>query len=146
LEGDDGAGVLDAGNDLHLFIHEMADIGRGVDIEFRQQIEFARGRIDFRRDFRIRQAVGDLVGLAELAFDLDEERNHSALQHLVVKQSSKKPPVWQAGGYFASRRARTRMALAAAQEPRMRPPISCQLRFARADTNAMAPKRTTALS
>ena len=43
LEGDDGVGVLDARNDLHPLIDEMADVGVVVDIEFYQQIVIASG-------------------------------------------------------------------------------------------------------
>ena len=54
----------------------MTDVDAGVDIDLHQQIEFARGRIDFGGDLGVGEAVGHLVGLAELAFDLDEERDH----------------------------------------------------------------------
>src|SRR5215212_4634688 len=76
LEGDDRPCVLDAGDDLNLLVDEMTDVDAGVDIDLHQQIEFARGRIDFGGDLGVGEAVGHLVGLAELAFDLDEERNH----------------------------------------------------------------------
>ena len=52
--------VLDAGNDLHLLVHEMADIGRRIDIEFHQQIEFARGRIDLGGDLGVGKRIGHL--------------------------------------------------------------------------------------
>ncbi len=61
---------------LHLLVDEMADIGAGIDVEFHQQVVVARGRIDFGGDFGFGQFVGHLVGLAELAFDLDEEGGH----------------------------------------------------------------------
>ncbi len=54
----------------------MADVGAFLDIEFRQQIELAGGGVDLRCDLGIREFVGDLVGLAELTLDLNEERNH----------------------------------------------------------------------
>ena len=41
LEGDDGVGVLDAGNDLHLLVDEMADIRVLVDVEPYQEIVIA---------------------------------------------------------------------------------------------------------
>src|SRR5437016_1665589 len=50
LESDDGVGVLDTRNDLHLLVDEMADVGVVVDVEFHQQIVVARGRINFRGD------------------------------------------------------------------------------------------------
>src|ERR1700712_3829463 len=73
LEGDDGVGVLDAGNDLHLLVDEMADVGVVVDIELDQQVVISGGGIDLRGDLGFRERVGDGVGLAELAFELDEE-------------------------------------------------------------------------
>src|SRR5579859_5615537 len=76
LESDDGVGVLDAGNGLHLFVDEVADVGAVVDIELHQQIVVARRGIDFGGDFGFGECVGDGVGLAELAFDLHEEGNH----------------------------------------------------------------------
>jgi len=57
----------------------MADVGALFDVELDQEIEFASGRIDFRCDLRIRQGIGDRVGFAEMAFDLDEERDHAHL-------------------------------------------------------------------
>ena len=80
LEGDDGARVGDPGNGLHLLGDEMADIGRGIDVEFHQQIEVAGGRIDFRGDLGVRELIGDLVGLAELTFDLHEKGDHARLR------------------------------------------------------------------
>ncbi|GCC48598.1 hypothetical protein chiPu_0032625, partial [Chiloscyllium punctatum] len=78
LEGDDGEGVLDARDHLNLLVDEMADVGVVVDVEFDQEIVIARRGIDLRRNLGFRQCVGDGVGLAELAFDLDEERNHQS--------------------------------------------------------------------
>ena len=69
-------GVLDARNDLHFLVHEMADIGVVVDVELDQQIVMARGGVDFRGDLGLGERVGDGLGLAKLAFDLDEEGNH----------------------------------------------------------------------
>src|SRR5579871_4604846 len=88
LEGDDRAGVLDARDRLHLFVDEVPDIGAGLDIKFDQKIELAGGRIDFRRDFGIRELVGHLVGFAEMAFDLDEEGNHPRLDRKSTLNSS----------------------------------------------------------
>src|SRR4029079_17703373 len=76
--GDDRPRVLDTRNDLNLLVDEMADIGAGLDIDLHQQVEFARGRIDLGGDLGVGEAVGHLVGLAELALDLDEERDHGA--------------------------------------------------------------------
>src|SRR6185312_385986 len=76
LERDDGERILDARNDLHLLVHEMADVGFVIDIELHQEIIVSGSRIDFGGDLGFGQLVGDRIGLAELAFDLDEERNH----------------------------------------------------------------------
>src|SRR5882724_6799353 len=69
-------GVLDARNHLHPFVDEMADVGVVVDVELYQQIVIARGGIDLRGDLGLGERVGDGVGLAELAFELDKEGNH----------------------------------------------------------------------
>src|SRR3981081_1813807 len=94
LEGDDGAGVLDARHDLHLLVHEMADVGVLVDIELDQQIELAGGRVYFRSDLGFGKSVRHVVGLAKLAFDLDEEGNHARLRAAggAAPQSSKIGP------------------------------------------------------
>src|SRR5215475_9479581 len=76
LEGDDGKGVLDARNDLHLLVDEVADVGVLVDIELDQEVVLARGGVDLRGDLGLRKRIGDHIGLAELALDLDEKRNH----------------------------------------------------------------------
>src|ERR1700680_4669993 len=76
LEGNDGVGVLDAGNDLHLLVDEMADISVVVDVELHQEVVIARGRIDLGGDLGLGKRVGDGIGLAEPALDLDEEGNH----------------------------------------------------------------------
>src|SRR5262245_12131778 len=51
LEGDDGVGVLDARDHLHLLVDEMADIGVVVDVELDQEIVVAGCGIDLRGDF-----------------------------------------------------------------------------------------------
>src|SRR5882757_539842 len=76
LEGDDGVGVLDTRNDLHLLIDEMADVGVVVDVELDQQVVIAGGGVDLRGDLGFRERVGDGIGLAELAFELNEKGNH----------------------------------------------------------------------
>src|SRR5882672_892513 len=69
-------GVLDARNHLHPLVDEMADVGVVVDVELDQQIVVARGGIDLRGDLGLGERVGDGIGLAELAFELDKEGNH----------------------------------------------------------------------
>ena len=69
-------GVLDARQHLHLLVDEVADVGLLVDVELDEQIIVAGGGVDLGGDLRFGERVGDLVGLAELAFDLDEERNN----------------------------------------------------------------------
>src|SRR5262245_33992901 len=80
LEGDDRAGVLNARDGLHLLVDEMADVGLVLDVELHQEVEVAGGRIDFRSELRVRELVRHLVGLAEVAFDLHEEGDHSRLR------------------------------------------------------------------
>src|SRR5262245_65914405 len=58
----------------------MADVGLVLDVEFHQQVEVAGGRIDLGGELGVRELVCHLVGLAELAFDLDEERDHARLR------------------------------------------------------------------
>src|SRR6476620_6148655 len=76
LERDDRPGVLDARKALHLLVDEMANVRAGLDVEFDQQVELARGRIDLGCNLGVGELVGDLVGLSDLAFDLNEEWNH----------------------------------------------------------------------
>src|SRR3979490_346906 len=76
LEGDDGVGVLDAGNHLHLLVDEMADVGLVIDIELDQQVVMTGGGIDLRGDLGLRERIGYRIGLPELAFELDEKGNH----------------------------------------------------------------------
>src|SRR5262245_33976903 len=104
LEGDDGPSVLDARDGLHLLVDEMADVGAGLHVELGEQVEFARGRIDFGSDLGIGELVCDVIGFAELAFDLHEERDHACLRfggsqpaaHR-SRQSSKIARAWQGG-------------------------------------------------
>ncbi len=58
----------------------MADVGCVIDVEFYQKIEIAGGRVDFRGNLRVGELVGDLVGLAELAFNLHEKGDHGRLR------------------------------------------------------------------
>ena len=57
LERDDRMRVLHAGNSLHLFIDEVADIDLVLDIELHQQVVVAGRRIDFRGDLCIGASV-----------------------------------------------------------------------------------------
>jgi hydroxymethylpyrimidine/phosphomethylpyrimidine kinase len=81
LEGDDGVGVLDARNGLHLLIDEMSDVDIVVDIELHEQIVMACGGVNLGGDLGFRKRVGNGVGLAELAFDLNEKGNHRCRLH-----------------------------------------------------------------
>src|SRR5712672_3278859 len=74
-------GVLDARNHLHPFVDEMADVGVVVDVELYQQIVVACGGIDLGGDLGLGERVGDGIGLAELAFELDKEGNHRCRLH-----------------------------------------------------------------
>jgi len=75
-EGDDRKRVLDAGENLHLLVDEMADVFLVIDIEFGEQVVIAGSRIDLRGDLGIGKRAGNLIGFAELAFDLHEKRLH----------------------------------------------------------------------
>src|SRR6202453_884206 len=101
LEGDDGVGVLDAGNDLHLLIDEMANISVVVDVELHQEVVITRGRIDLGGDLGLGKRVGDGVGLAELAFELHEKRHHRC--HL---RSRRRGPIEQKTGRRGKRTCR----------------------------------------
>src|SRR5262249_55076138 len=97
LERQDRARVLDARNGLHLLVDEVPDIGVGVDVELHQEVEVARGGIDFGGDLGVGDPVGHVVGLAQVAFDLHEEGNHICLLPAfpALRQSSKNPSLWQ---------------------------------------------------
>ena len=58
----------------------MADVGTGLDVEFRQQVEVAGSGIDLGCDLGIGELVRDFVGFAEVALDLNEEGNHARLR------------------------------------------------------------------
>src|SRR5262247_2737584 len=79
LERQDCPRVLDARDGLHLLIDEVADIGVGIDIELHKEVEVAGGGIDLGGDLGVGDPVGHVVGLAQVAFDLDEEWNHTCL-------------------------------------------------------------------
>src|SRR5574337_291327 len=76
LEGDDGARIDDARDRLHLVADEMTDVDILLDIELCQDIEVAGGRVDLRGDLGFRERARDLVGTAERALNLNEERLH----------------------------------------------------------------------
>jgi DNA-binding transcriptional LysR family regulator len=84
LEGDDRVGVGDLRDRLHLLGDEMADVDIGRDMELGQDVVIAGGRVDFRGDLAVGEFAGDLIGLAEPAFDLDEEGLHRALRNPVA--------------------------------------------------------------
>jgi hypothetical protein len=54
----------------------VADIGVVVDVELHQQVVLAGRGIDLGGDLGFGKRIGDHIGLAELAFDLDEKGNH----------------------------------------------------------------------
>src|SRR5881392_3964209 len=62
---------------VKFYVDEKTDIGHFIDVELHQQVVVAGGRVDFRGQLRVRELVRHLIGLAELAFDLDEEGDHS---------------------------------------------------------------------
>ena len=91
--------VLDARDGLYFLAHEMADVGGVIDIEFHQQVVVAGGGLDLRGDFGFGQRVGDGVGLAKLALELDKEGDHRDspetgyfIDHQAQNRGRRKPP------------------------------------------------------
>jgi len=80
LKGDNGARIGNSGNGLDPFRDEMADVGRGLDIELDQEIEVPGRRINFGSDLGISELAGHVVCFAKLAFDLHEKRDHARLR------------------------------------------------------------------
>ena len=76
----------DARDDLDFLVDEMSDVDAGVDIDLNQKVELARGRIDFGRHLGVGKPVCHLVGFAELAFDLDEKRDHGTFFQCVIRK------------------------------------------------------------
>src|SRR5262249_49333007 len=60
-------------------VDEVADVDAVVDVELHQKVKLAGGRIDLGGDLSVGDPVGHVVGLAQVAFDLDEEGNHARL-------------------------------------------------------------------
>ena len=58
----------------------MADVSRGIDVKFHQKIEIAGCGVDFRGNLGVGELIGDLIGLAELAFNLHEKGDHGRLR------------------------------------------------------------------
>src|SRR4051794_31953976 len=93
-EGDDRARIGDAGNALDLLADEMADIDVIGDVELGEDVEIAGNRINFRGDFGLGQGAGNLVGLAELAFDFDEKGPHRRVPASIIRaREAAGPPV-----------------------------------------------------
>src|SRR5258707_5996509 len=92
LVGDDREGVFHARQDLQLLGDEAADIGIFGEIALHQEIVLARGRIDFGDLLdNLDRFVGDDIGLAELAFDHDEDRLHASRSPLAVSRPRQPP-------------------------------------------------------
>src|SRR6202790_5221109 len=85
----------------------MPDVGVLVDVELDQQIVVARGGIDLGGDLGLGKRVGDGVGLAELAFELHEKRDHRC--HLRSRRKganrAKNRAPWQANLLLVAGRA-----------------------------------------
>ena len=75
--GDQSFKKSDLGKDLG---DEMADIDPVIHVELGEDVVIAGRRIDFGRNLPVGKSVRDGVGLAELAFDLDEEGLHGGLR------------------------------------------------------------------
>src|SRR5882672_666764 len=80
FESENCARVVDTRNGLYFFSHEVTDVSAWFDVKFRQEVEVSGGRIDFGGDLGVRKLIGNLVGLAQVAFYLDEEGNHAHLR------------------------------------------------------------------
>src|SRR5690606_14660412 len=92
LEGDQGEGVLHPRKGLDGVGHEVTDVHSVGKIALHQQIVLARDRIDFRHLLdREHRLVGDLVGLAEIALHLNEDRLHGLSGTVVVAPSDARP-------------------------------------------------------
>jgi acetylornithine deacetylase/succinyl-diaminopimelate desuccinylase-like protein len=72
-------GVLDLGNGLHVLGDEVADVDIARNVELGENVVIAGRGVDLRGDFTVGESGGDLVGLAKLAFDLDEKGLHGTL-------------------------------------------------------------------
>src|SRR6185437_2168734 len=78
LVGHDGEGVLHVRQGLKLLDDEMADVHLVGKIAFHQEIVLARDGIDLGDLLDALDGfLGDLVGLAEVAFHHDEDRLHA---------------------------------------------------------------------
>ena len=73
-------GVGNLGNGLHVLGDEVPDIDLVIHVELGQDVVIAGGGLDLGRDLPVRESPCHVVGLAEPAFDLDEEGLHGALQ------------------------------------------------------------------
>ena len=77
LIGDGRKCVSNARQSLDLVIDEMADIGVVGKKTFHDQIVLTRCRMDLRNFFDPQCCrVGDIIGFAEFAFDLNEDCQH----------------------------------------------------------------------
>ena len=64
------------GNGVDLLIDEAADIVVTIEVDLDEQIIVASRRIDLRGNFGIDDSGRDRIGLAKLAFDLNEKGLH----------------------------------------------------------------------
>jgi hypothetical protein len=78
----------------------MADIGRRIDVEFHQEVEITGGRVYLRGDLGVGELIGDLVGFAELAFDLHKKGNHTRLRELRSKLIPNRKDCTSRGGRY----------------------------------------------
>src|SRR6478609_2803606 len=74
----------DAGNTGDLIVNEFPDILAFLDIDLEQLVVIAAGRIELRDAFGLVDGVGDLVGLAGGALELDEDRLHGNFLHRIL--------------------------------------------------------------
>jgi hypothetical protein len=77
LECDDRPGVENTRDGLDLLGNEMSDVGALFDVKFHKQIKVTGGRINLGRDLGIGKRIRHRIGFAEVAFDLNEKRDHA---------------------------------------------------------------------
>ena len=84
LECDDCMRVDDVGNCLYFRADEMPDVNAVINVEFGQNIKMAGNGINLRSDFTICQTACDIIGLAELAFDLNKKSFHRFMLSVIA--------------------------------------------------------------
>src|SRR5271169_5415462 len=90
-KGDDGPGIGDPGNRLHLLSDEMTNVDVAFNVELGENVVMAGDRINLRGDLGLGQRAGDLVGAAQRAFDLDEKGLHAVIAPAWLRRAQQLP-------------------------------------------------------